>query len=91
MDLPTKYSSFCKVTLSLHSSRRLPVDHLHNQAADSPGKESGVVSLHPFILFIHSSLTLQPFVGLWSLIHLCNLFTQAVGLLGRGISPSQGS
>jgi hypothetical protein len=35
-------------------------------------------------------MTLQPFVGPWSLFQCLDLFTQSVGLLGRGISPSQG-
>jgi hypothetical protein len=32
----------------------------------------------------------QPFVGPWPLLQFLNIFTQAVGLLGRVISPSQG-
>jgi hypothetical protein len=40
---------------------------------------------------IHSSLVLQPFVGLWSILQFRNIsFTQTVGLFGRVISPSQG-
>jgi hypothetical protein len=35
-------------------------------------------------------VALQPFVGPWSLLQFRNHFTQLVGLLGRGISPSQG-
>jgi hypothetical protein len=35
-------------------------------------------------------MALYPFVGLWPLFQFLNLFTQSVGLLGRGISPSQG-
>jgi hypothetical protein len=35
-------------------------------------------------------MALQPFVGLWPLFQILDLFTQSVGLLGRGISPSQG-
>jgi hypothetical protein len=38
----------------------------------------------------HLSMALQPFVGPWSLFQFLNLFTQSVGLLGRGFSPSQG-
>jgi hypothetical protein len=41
-------------------------------------------------LFIHSSVVLQPILGPWPLLQFRNLFTQTVGLLGRGISPSQG-
>jgi hypothetical protein len=40
--------------------------------------------------FIHSSMTLPPFVGPWPLLQFCNIFTQSVGHLGWGISPSQG-
>jgi hypothetical protein len=40
--------------------------------------------------FFRSSAALQPFVGPWPRLHFRNLFlTQTVGLLGRGISPSQ--
>jgi hypothetical protein len=35
-------------------------------------------------------MALQPFVGPWPLFQFVELFTQTVGLLGRGISPSQG-
>jgi hypothetical protein len=35
-------------------------------------------------------MTVQPFVGPWPLFQLLDLFTQSVGHLGRGISPSQG-
>jgi hypothetical protein len=35
-------------------------------------------------------MALQPFVGPWPLLHFLDLLTQTVGLLGRGISPSQG-
>jgi hypothetical protein len=42
------------------------------------------------ISFIHSSVALQPFVGPWPLLQFLNLFSQSVGLLGRGISPPQG-
>jgi hypothetical protein len=35
------------------------------------------------------STALQPFVGPWKLFRFLDLFTQSVGLLGRGISPSQ--
>jgi hypothetical protein len=35
-------------------------------------------------------MTLQPFVGPLPLFQFLNLLTQPVGLLGRGISPSQG-
>jgi hypothetical protein len=41
-------------------------------------------------LFIHSSMTLQPFVGTWPVLQFRGLFIHAVGLLGRGISPSEG-
>jgi hypothetical protein len=43
------------------------------------------------ISFIHPSMALQPFVGPCPLLQFRNLFTQSVGLLGRGISPSQGN
>jgi hypothetical protein len=39
---------------------------------------------------IYVSLALQPFVGPWPLFKFLDLFTQSVGLLGRGISQSQG-
>jgi hypothetical protein len=35
-------------------------------------------------------MALQSFVGPWPLFQFINLFTQSVGLLGRGISQSQG-
>jgi hypothetical protein len=35
-------------------------------------------------------MALQPFVGPWPLFQFLDLFTQLVGLLGWGISPSQG-
>jgi hypothetical protein len=35
-------------------------------------------------------MALQPFVGPWVIFQFLGLFTQTVGLLGRGISPSQG-
>jgi hypothetical protein len=34
-------------------------------------------------------MALQPFVGPWLLFQYLDLFTQSVGLLGWGISPSQ--
>jgi hypothetical protein len=41
--------------------------------------------------FFRSSMVLQPFVGPWPLLLFRNPFvTQTVGLLARGISPSQG-
>jgi hypothetical protein len=36
------------------------------------------------------SLAIQPFVGPRPLFQFLDLFTQSLGLLGRGISPSQG-
>jgi hypothetical protein len=39
---------------------------------------------------IYLSMALQPFVGPWPVLQFLDLFTQSVGLLGRGISPSQG-
>jgi hypothetical protein len=41
-------------------------------------------------LSIYVSMPLQPFVGPWPLFQFLDLFTQLVGLLGRGITPSQG-
>jgi hypothetical protein len=35
-------------------------------------------------------MALQSFVGPWPLFQFLDLFTQSVGLLGRGISPLQG-
>jgi hypothetical protein len=35
-------------------------------------------------------MVLQPFVGPWAVCQFLDLFTQSVGLLGRGIIPSQG-
>jgi hypothetical protein len=35
-------------------------------------------------LSIHLSMALQPFVGLWPLFPFLDLFTQSVGLPGRG-------
>jgi hypothetical protein len=35
-------------------------------------------------------MALQPFVGPWPLFLFLDLFTQSLGLLGRGISLSQG-
>jgi hypothetical protein len=40
-------------------------------------------------LYLYLSMALQPFVGPWPLFQFLNLFTQSVGLLGRGISWSQ--
>jgi hypothetical protein len=36
------------------------------------------------------SMALQPFVGPWPHIQILDLFTHLLGLLGRGISQSQG-
>jgi hypothetical protein len=44
----------------------------------------------PTYLSIYLSMSLQPFVGPWPLFEFLDLFTQSVGHLGRGISPSQG-
>jgi hypothetical protein len=41
-------------------------------------------------LLIQSSMALQPFVGPWPLLQFCNLFTQSVWPLWRGISLLQG-
>jgi hypothetical protein len=35
-------------------------------------------------------MALQPLVGPWPIFQFLDLFTRSVGLLGRGISPSQG-
>jgi hypothetical protein len=35
-------------------------------------------------------MALRPVVGTWPLFQFLDLFTQSVGLLGRGIRPSQG-
>jgi hypothetical protein len=35
-------------------------------------------------------MVVQPVVGLWPPFQFLDLLTQSVGLLGRGISPSQG-
>jgi hypothetical protein len=43
------------------------------------------IYLHIFVFMV-----LQPFVGPWPLFQFLNLLTQSVGLLGRGISRSQG-
>jgi hypothetical protein len=43
-----------------------------------------------FQLTIYLSLVLQPFIGPWPLFQFLELFVQSVGLLGRGMSPSQG-
>jgi hypothetical protein len=40
-------------------------------------------------LSICLSMALQPFVGPWPLFQFLDLFTQLIGLLGWGISPSQ--
>jgi hypothetical protein len=40
-------------------------------------------------LSIYLSMALQPFVGPWPFFSVSWSFTQSVGLLGRGISPSQ--
>jgi polyferredoxin len=39
---------------------------------------------------IYLSVALQLFVLPWPLFQFLNLFTPSVGLLGRGIRPSQG-
>jgi hypothetical protein len=49
----------------------------------------GLGKINLLIIFIHSSMALQPFVGPWPLLQFRNHFTQTVRLLGRGISPSQ--
>jgi hypothetical protein len=41
-------------------------------------------------VIIYLSTALQPFVGSWPCFQFLDLFTQSVGLLGRGIGPSQG-
>jgi hypothetical protein len=41
-------------------------------------------------MYVYLSMALQTFVGPWPLFQFLDLFTQSVGLLGRGISPSQG-
>jgi hypothetical protein len=41
-------------------------------------------------IYIYLSMALQPFVGSWPLFQFLDLFAQSVGLLGRGMSPSQG-
>jgi hypothetical protein len=38
---------------------------------------------------LYLSIALQPSVGPWPHFQFLDLFTQSVGLLGRGISPSQ--
>jgi hypothetical protein len=42
------------------------------------------------IIIIIIIMALQPFVGPWSLFSVPWSYTQSVGPLGRGISPSQG-
>jgi hypothetical protein len=43
-----------------------------------------------YFSFIQSAMALQLFVGPWPLVQFLNLFRQQVGLLGNGVSPSQG-
>jgi hypothetical protein len=58
------------------SKQFVPVNHVQR-----------VISLKLIIIYL--SRALQPFVGPWPLFQFLDLFTQSVGLLGRGISPSQ--
>jgi hypothetical protein len=41
-------------------------------------------------LSIYLSMALQPFIGASPIFQFLDLFTESVGLLGWGISPSQG-
>jgi hypothetical protein len=73
---------------SFLSSARIPVLH--------PLFEKGHVIISDLIRyfiinnFIHSSMVLQPFVGLWPLFFsFIIIFTQTVRLLGRVISPCE--
>jgi hypothetical protein len=60
--------------------------------------ETGTLSFDFFLFLVTNntnqpislSMALQPFVGPWPLFQFLDLFTQKIGLLGRGISPSQG-
>jgi hypothetical protein len=52
------------------------LNHIHYKAVRSIGTNNYNV------LFIHSSIALQPFVGPWRLLQFRKLFTQSVGLLG---------
>jgi hypothetical protein len=40
-------------------------------------------------IYLYLSIALQPLAGSWLRFQFLDLFTQSVGLLGRGISPSQ--
>jgi hypothetical protein len=44
----------------------------------------------PRTIFNYPTMALQPFVGPWPLFQFLDLFAKSVGLLGRGINPSQG-
>jgi hypothetical protein len=47
------------------------------------------LSIYLSIYLIYLSVALQSFVGPWPLFQFLYPLTQSVGLLGRGISPSQ--
>jgi hypothetical protein len=44
------------------------------------------MELRANFIFISLSMALQPFVGPWPLFQFLDLFTQSVGLLGRGLA-----
>jgi hypothetical protein len=53
------------------------------------GLESIYLSIY-LSVYLSISMALQPFVRPWPIFQFLDLFTQSVGLLGRGISPLQG-
>jgi hypothetical protein len=54
------------------------------------GSIMGLLSIIIIIIIIIIIMALQPFVGPWPLFSVSCSYTQSVGLLGRGISSSQG-
>jgi hypothetical protein len=83
---PSVHLSICPF-VSLSVCLSLPT-YLPNYPPTRPFTHS--TTYLPTYLPTYLSMALQPFVGPWPLFQFLDLFTQSVGLLGRGISLSQG-
>jgi hypothetical protein len=61
--------------------------HFHPGLSLRPPSKLSFLAIIIIIIII---MAVQPFVGPWPLFSVSWSYTQSVGLLGRGISPSQG-
>jgi hypothetical protein len=78
--------------VSVYLERLRKPRNTKRRRASGPSIDVGISQIRSrsTTVHIHSSVALQPFFGLCPHFQFRNLHTQSVGIIGRGISPSQG-